>query len=247
MPTDGNDPNNPATTPEPLTAESVTAKINETVNAALTGHMTRMKGAMTKEVAQMLESGLTPLAEQLAALAAPKTTEPSTTGDGTGDTEADKKRAIADAKHADELKKMQARLDDADAKTAKAEAIRAEQEERTALSQALTEAGVDGPRMKGAMALLYTEERRLARDDDGTIKYRVNGTYGEEMVSLKDGLKAWLETDEGKAYLPPRGATGSGANPSGQPGGVRTDGKRTKADAERAVMAFLEQARGGGS
>lgn len=128
---------------------------------------------------------------------------------------------MAQAKYEAELKKLKEQVEnERQAREAEKQA-RMSQEERTALSQALTAAGVDGARLKAAMALLYTEEKRIARNDKGEVGFKIQVAGGyEDVVSIEQGLTEWLKTDDGKAFLPPRAAGGSGtvAGRPGQPG-----------------------------
>lgn len=87
----------------------------------------------------------------------------------------------------------------------------ARDEERSRLAEQLTAEGITGAKLKAAVALLHTEERRIKRNDQGSIVYV--GDDGDE-TDLKAGLKSWLSTDDGKSFLPPRGAQGSGTQPA---------------------------------
>lgn len=106
-------------------------------------------------------------------------------------------------------------------------------EERSKVSELLSSAGIPAPRMKGALAVLHEVDKRVVRDSDGTIMFR-DDEEGE--IPLAEGVKKWLSTDEGKAYLPPRGAQGVGlqrGNASVTPAG------NPKAAAQMAARSSL--------
>jgi hypothetical protein len=83
-------------------------------------------------------------------------------------------------------------------------------EEREALGRALEKAGVPPLVRPGALALL-SERGIVSRDADGNIIYRGKDKHGvEETSPLDDGIAAWVTSDEGKGYLPPKDIGGSG-------------------------------------
>jgi hypothetical protein len=140
-----------------------------------------------------------------------------------------------------ELKALRAQLDSEKTEREKERMARMQQEERTALSQALTSRGVTGPHLKGAMALLYDAEKRIVRDDAGLVSFRIQRNGFEEVSPLERALDEWLNTDDGKTYMPPRQAQGSGTQP-GQPSrSGSTDGKMTKAEAAAMLPILLRQ------
>ncbi len=88
---------------------------------------------------------------------------------------------------------------------------KAEREEAKALKReqavrdALSEAGVK--HTKAAMALLE-KEGKIGQDDDGTLFFRVSQ---DEDISLGDGLKKWMSSEDGALFAAPKGAQGSGS------------------------------------
>ena len=93
---------------------------------------------------------------------------------------------------------------------------------RQKLTDALVSGGVEAPRARHAVGLLVDAEKRVrwSEEDDKLVFQR--GEHDE--VDLAVGIKDWLKTDDGKFYLPPKGAQGSGdrpgANPPRAPGGA---------------------------
>lgn len=130
---------------------------------------------------------------------------------------------------ADEVKaqmaEMQNRLKAAEAEREREKQAREQEraermrsEERAALADALRSAGVGDKQVKPAVAMLFTEEGRVKRDDTGAIKFRVQKDGYEDLVDLETAVKEWVKTEEGKIFLPARQVGGSGTKPSGVPG-----------------------------
>lgn len=92
-------------------------------------------------------------------------------------------------------------------------------EERATVLAALTEKGVTGPKARAALALLHTEDKRVVRDEDGKIIFRDD----DGPADFRKGFEAWINSEEGKHFLPARGAAGSGTAQGGQRTG--TSGK----------------------
>jgi hypothetical protein len=110
-------------------------------------------------------------------------------------------------------------------------------EERSALKDALLERGVPAVQAPVLAAYLHGEAKMIGRTADGTIVYK----KGEDELDLGEGLDEYLKTDAGKAWLPPRGAQGSGATGTGNGTGTRRGkGPATLED----VGAFLEDKQG---
>ena len=111
----------------------------------------------------------------------------------------------------------------------------ARDEERTKLSEALAAAGVKN--VRGAVALLHTEDKRVRRNDEGKIVFV---DENDDEFDLAAGIKHWIGSEEGKAYMPPRGASGSGAEPGSKtvarPGAKQ---KLSKADAGKVLAGLL--------
>jgi hypothetical protein len=93
-------------------------------------------------------------------------------------------------------------------------------------------------RLPGALALLYTEKKLVARDGEGQIGFKVKGPVGEEIAPLAEGVIAWAKTEEGKDYLATRPVQGGGVRP-GAPAGVRQDPKQQKVADARVKLAEM--------
>ena len=219
----------PEGTPEVFTREEA-EKLTESVANKFKAEQRKLLEKLAKDQEAFAKS----LDERFASL---KPAQPEPTPEG-GKTAEQRQAEIALAKQEQRIKEMEARLQESEQRRLQEEQARLAQEERTALSQALTGAGVDPDAIGLAMASLYTEQKRVARNDQGAIFFKVSGQYGEELLPLSEGIAAWLKTSEGKRCLPARGATGSGTV-AGQPGGNRSGGKMTKAEALQMLPGAL--------
>jgi hypothetical protein len=226
------DPANPAN-PETKTADGKTAEapkfitaeeVAKIVNDALTAREKRAEAKAAKDA----EAKAVAAREAAENDDTPKVTR---TGDATAD-------AIA------ELKAQNERLDaklKREAAERKAEAKAREQEKENALraeetlkvTEILKGVSVPEARIKGVLAILKVENR-IARDASGQIIYKIDE---DESVPLAEGISRWLASDDGKQYLPSRGAGGAGI----RPGNVRPGGN-TPADRKAAAIAAARSA-----
>jgi hypothetical protein len=110
-------------------------------------------------------------------------------------------------------------------------------EERSSVTEALTASGIVN--VKGALALLR-EDGRIGRSKDGQVIFKQPKEGYVEELAVLDGIKAWADTDEGKFYLPPKGAAGSGAGGGAAPG-RRSGAAPTKEERQRDALATLNQ------
>ena len=135
---------------------------------------------------------------------------------------------------------LEARLAKSEKEREKEKRARAEEkaagrkaEERTKLSEALTAAGITGPKLRAAIAILHTEDARVKRGEEDSIVF----VDGDDEIDLGEGVKRWLATEDGKAFLPPRGAKGAGTERSRLPGAAATDPKSQRKEAANALFA----------
>jgi hypothetical protein len=217
--------------PKPLTIEDVQAIVSKTVNRSVTDHIKRaLEGdSFTTKMADIVK----------AALQATKDEDPD--GDEPTGGAGDKARG-GDGKFAGKLSpEAEARIKAAEKRAEKAEKLaldnekrakeaeekKAWQEERTTLTGALTKAGVRKELMPAAIALLHTEQKRLSRAEDGTLRFK----HGDDDHEVDAGIAAFLKTEEGQSYLPPRNAAGSGSTGANRgTGGGTTSGSASDAD-----------------
>ena len=191
------------------------------VNGAVSTHLTRALDSK-------FEANNTALLEQIQGLipAPPTAGDPPPSGGGS-DLDAAIKNATAPLmKQLEEQRSMNER----NAATAKAEREgRMHQEETSALGQALTKFGVAGPLAAAAVNLLHGS---LDRESDGSMVYvsKESGPTGpyDERVSIEEGVKRYLGTEDGKHFLPARPVGGAGNRGGGAPSanpGQETDGQ----------------------
>lgn len=93
----------------------------------------------------------------------------------------------------------------------------------SSLRELLQAGGVDKNRVRGAVALL----RDLTKFDDKANAWVFVGD--EEDLDFDAGVKAWLETDEGKAFRGPPGVGGGGAGAGTGAPQLRRSGAGTRA------------------
>lgn len=180
--------------------------LDERVNGAVGARLTRFA---EKDLPEKIAAGLKPIAETLDKIG----------GKGKGDDKGGKGKGDESVDVESEVeKRVRAHLKKIDDERAAERADVQRKEERAELQRVLIERGMDPKRAKGAVALLHGDERRIKRDGDGNIVFTVergsgSSRYSDEL-SLSDGVAAWLDTDDGKSYLPPKGARGSGSAPA---------------------------------
>lgn len=114
------------------------------------------------------------------------------------------------------------------------------QEERTRLAAALAEAGVPQERVRSAVALLYTEDKRIGRDDDDNIVFKMQRDGYTDNLEVGGGIEEWLKSSEGKHYAPVRDVRGSGAI-GGRPG-LPGNKKPSKQELKRELMRNILEA-----
>lgn len=110
---------------------------------------------------------------------------------------------------------------------------------RRRLADALAGHGIDGSRAKHAVGYLVDAAKVVRLADDGEAILFKDPDGGD--LDLNTGLKGWIKTDDGKLYVPPRGAHGSGDRPAGTPAGKPGESFSREAVAEQ----LLSHLRGG--
>lgn len=172
-------------------------------------------------------------------------------GDGGGDDgggDGKRKRSADDPmerkflKLQDDLKKTQDALKAKDEQATKEREERARAEERTELGNALRKVGVPDARAAAAAALLFHERKLVARNEAGEICLKVKSTVGgqtmEDLVPLSEGVEAWAKTPEGKEFMPPVDAGGSG-NRGGRVPGPRPGEKMSREQAGSVLTSWI--------
>lgn len=122
-----------------------------------------------------------------------------------------------------ELEQVKKQLkDEADARKAAEEARKTERL-HTAVRDALAKAGVPADRMKHALALLQAEGR-LAYGEGDVPGLKFVRPWGEEILPAEKAAAEWVQSDDGKVYLPAKGTQGTGEGAHERP----TAAPRTK-------------------
>jgi plasmid stability protein len=197
----------------------VVGTVKEQVGKALKG--LDLKGMIGEALAPVLEQ-----VESLKATSGGDKVQGQTSGQAPGALPPEVQKQIDQLAKAN--KALQDKYDAAEKLRAETEAKSRRKEERDALGAALRKAGVPEPLAAGAVAYLG-ERGTIKRTDDGAIRW----AQGDDELELDKGAAAWLKTDEGRAYLPPRQVSGSGQGRNQQ--SVGTNGQRMSKDQEIEV------------
>lgn len=137
--------------------------------------------------------------------------------DNKGGKEPDNKGGKGGKEDDPEVIALRKRLDDTE-KAAKETKDKADKEaaerkvenRRSAIRDALVDAGVPADRAKLAIPFLESEGL-ITTDDKGIHGFKAKDKYGADVILAgKAGAAGWLTTDEGKAYLPPKKIAGDG-------------------------------------
>lgn len=214
--------------PKPFKPDAgLTKHIFDTANAALTKRLKSKEFAqqlgdvLKPSITELLTTSIGSLKEELGKAneaAGEAGTAPRGTNQHTASNRPDPEKEQLKARlkeQDDRLKRME---DDRAAEVATAKS----NEERAIASEALRKAGVPEPRIRTAMALITAEMKAIGRDGDGRVVWRSHREGYVDELPLADGVKEFLATEEGKAFLPPVGGGGSGSRGGRSPGAART-------------------------
>lgn len=205
-----------------LSADEIKDLIVRTVNGAVTTRLDRERKAQTAQLEGMFKD----FASQLTAQKAEEPSGEKTDG-------GDQMKAVQ-AKYERQLAEMKAQLD-REAKSREEERQkRLVNEERNSLRDALSANGVPPALVQAAVALLHTDQKRLERNEDGSIHFLLqeqspSGPYVER-VGVAEGVERFLKSDEGRYFLPPKPAAGAGSKGGNAPGSNAREGE-SEADA----------------
>lgn len=185
----------------PPAASSETPDVATLVNAAITGHMKRFT---EKTLPGLFESALKPIHEKFSAAPAP----PATTVDPKKNPE----YAALEQKMNDWEKKANESAQRAVAAESKQREDRAFNEVRANLS------GKVLPEFQAIVAAhLFQVQRAVEYEEDGTPVFTMNRKtqFGDEPVRLpiKDGIEAWLKSDDAKPFIGAPGTSGASQKP----------------------------------
>jgi hypothetical protein len=160
-------------------------------------------------------------------------------GGASGGMDVETKRALAKLQRDNEdLQKMLKAMSD-DKKASEQKQL--ESEERSAIKDGLN-GKVKPSLLPAAVALLYGERKVIGRNKDGGVVFKMKDRDNFDVeATIEDGIKAWLETPEGKEYLPPADIGGSGdpKSPRGNRGpasGLESSDKNVRSNAAANVL-----------
>ena len=177
-----------------LTAESVTALVNEVVNKAIS--------ARNKDVDKKFQATMTELMSKFEEKLKAVTPAPVSNPD---------EPKVEDSPV---YKGMQKKFAELQEKFEQSEREKAEERNkardiamRQRVADELVKAGVDPSRTRHALALLVDSEKRVKYDDDGEIVFR---DLDNQELDFATGLRSWAKSEDAKVFMPARGSTGSG-------------------------------------
>jgi hypothetical protein len=196
---EGDDGNNQ---PPAMTADEMKRLMGNMVNSAVNSHFKR--DSFQQLISSSVEKAVTGLL--------PKPEDPKPAPEDPKPDARDAELAKMRSEQDKMRKALEAQREEAETEKRKAR----EQAERSALAEALRSGGVDENRMRAAVAYLYLDERRIRRDEDDNIVMSFQREWGEELVPVDKGIAEYLRSDQGKVFLPPVEAAGSG-NKGGRP------------------------------
>ncbi len=140
---------------------------------------------------------------------------------------------------------LQQQIEELKTDNARKDAIAAnerEQRRHSALRQRLTDelikGGTDATRARHAVGFLVDVEKRVkyAADDSDELVFAA----GDEELDLNAGIKAWLKSEDGKLYLPPRGVAGSGDRGGGGARPPSPPGQPDRTSVSHALLRVLD-------
>lgn len=144
-----------------------------------------------------------------------------------------------------EYKRMKAEMDEyrkqmerARADVEKAEAARKATALQSGVRDALLTAGADAKRIPVAMNHLAASGA-IKLDDKGAPCFVVRDTYGEQLVPAGDHAAKWLGTDEGKMFVAPSPANGTGDKTGGSGGSGGNGAVTAESVIENALAALF--------
>jgi hypothetical protein len=119
----------------------------------------------------------------------------------------------------DQVSDLTKRLADSEKKAAKEASEKREASIRAKVVETATQLGSD----KGNQIYRLLKEQ-FDLDDAGSVKFKSDANGYEDLKDLKGGLHDWLNSDEGKHFLPAKNFQGSGAS-NNQAGGSTAAGR----------------------
>lgn len=223
--------------PSPITDE-LKNEFSRIANAAQSNHSTRISKQFDKRLDEVTNAFSSQINELKEALLTAKNPEDHK-GNKAKPQVADDAVAAVREEYNKKLEALQNSVQAAEKARQEEKEKGLRREERSTLTDALREKGVDGPLLKAAAAVLYTEEQRIQRNADGNIVFKMEADGYEQEFEVVEGVAKWLETDEGKSFKPPRPVSGSGMPQFNKGKHNPVKKKRSKAEALMELQSEL--------
>ncbi len=205
------------------------------LNGALTSRERRLEARLTALVEKQLEAQFVKFKSSLNPIAT-ETVEETPDGVQKNAPASDPAIKRQSAKIDALMKQMQLQSEAA----AKEKSELLQKQERSDMISALTAAG--SMNANGAYALMK-DQGRVRRNAAGDLVVVLAKDFGDDEIAYTAGIKEWLNTDEGKHYLPPRGGgDGSGTVIRGgapRGSGAQMSKEEAKREAQRTLAAFV--------
>lgn len=207
-------------------------------NAANSAHHTRMQKVFDQKLADMQNS----MTESFGALLQQQFEKMSSRGDKSdknpGGDNGDERASEMEKQYSARMAEMEKKLErERQARIEEAERARIAKE-RSELQSALRSAGVPDERLRSAVALLYTEDKRVEAKDNSVVFKMQRDGYVDEL-ELEKGISEWLSTPEGKHFAPPRDVRGSGAQGGSRNGAGNRNHKKSKQELKHDLMRAI--------
>lgn len=221
--------------------EALQQHISKVINAAQSSHSTRMAKQFDKRISEInntFASQLDELKSLVGKAQNPEPNEPDTPPTPKG--KAGEAIEAVRQEYNKKIEALQNHVQNAERARKEEKEKLLRQEERSSLTDALREKGVEGPLLKAAAAVLYTEEQRITRNDSGDIVFKMEEDGFEQEFSVNEGIAKWLETEEGRSFKPARPAAGSGAQRFNNSTPTTNKKKRSKQEAMAELQEVLK-------
>ena len=140
------------------------------------------------------------------------------------------------------LKEMENAVAQREQQLRQEETKRKESTARNTLKDALAAEGVPGDRIKQAVGYLFDAEKRVEYSESGNLEFLIPETGYTDRLTVSDGVKKFLSSDEGKMYLPAREVAGSGNTGGSAPKARPSKGGKLEDMSAEDLLAELGQA-----
>lgn len=113
---------------------------------------------------------------------------------------------------------------------------------RSDLETQLTKGGIPQKFLKSVIAQLIHEDKLVELGPDGKATFKVNSEYGEENLSIEEGMPVWLK-GEGKNFIEKPSAKGAGLRSQKSNHVLTREPAASQEEADTALMDLIRQGR----